>query len=326
MRRLSNEGIRNEEMILIIAPEDDFHAIVVSERLQDLGHECQIWNTTWFPWKDRISWTPGQHATCKGFDTISFKDVSRIWWRRYRYPTPSPQLTDPHVKRFCDSEAHAFLHGLLSEGIPVTNNPSAERRADSKVIQLRLAHQLGLQIPRTIISNENEAIIKFLTSVPRAICKTLVCDYPHGIETRICTFEDFLDPENVALAPTIVQELVPCAADIRVCIVGERIFAGELVRPHASEEDVDWRMTASGWRPHKLPTNVGRLLRAMLNEFRLEMGSFDLRYTPDERYVFFELNPSGQFLFLEIDAGLRISEAVAETLSNRKDASKAAFK
>lgn len=96
-------------------------------------------------------------------------------------------------------------------------------------------------------------------------------------------------------------------------IVGEEVFAGELVREDADEE-VDWRMTPSGWRAHELPDEVRSGLRALFREFGLETGSFDLRLTPDDDYVFFELNPSGQFLFLEIDAGLPISEALASFL------------
>ncbi len=302
-------------LILLLAPEDDTHALVVGERLREAGREFLIVNTTWFPWRNRMTWTLDGPAASEGLASFNLTDVSVVWWRRFRHSTPSPAIADPNVRRFCATEATTFLRQVLTEVHVVINDPAAERAASQKLAQLRRAREHGIRVPETIVSNDRQRILAFIERHDEVICKTLVCDYPHSIPTRRCTALDFADEASASLAPTVVQELVPCRRDIRVCVVGDEVYAGELFRADAAEA-VDWRMTASGWRRHALPDELARSLRALIRSFRLDMASIDLRLTPDDDYIFFEINPSGQFLFLEIDAGLPLSRAVAHYLAH----------
>jgi hypothetical protein len=302
--------------ILIIAPEDDLHADVVSERIQRAGHHCINWNTTWFPWKNSVSWdsSGGAHFRLLGCE-FALNEIGAVWWRRYRPATINPMITDAHVKQFCSSESSALLQSIFYHSDKVINSPIRERAASLKQAQLVAAIRLGIRIPRTIISNDGAAIRRFVQREKATICKTIVCDYPHSVPTRTCSLADFANDEEVALAPVIVQELVPCALDIRVCIVGDQIFCAQLWREN--REEVDWRMTASGWKPHSMSKDLIHQLQTLIRSFGLDMASIDLRLTPEGDYYFFEINPSGQFLFLEIDAGLPISNAVAELLIKR---------
>lgn len=304
------------QQILIIAPEDDLHADVVTQRVQRAGHNCITWNTTWFPWKNSVSWDSNgrSHFRVLGCE-FALDEISAIWWRRYRPATISPMIIDSHVKQFCSSESSALLQGIFYHSEKVINSPMRERAASLKQAQLVAATRHGIRIPRTIISNDGAAIRRFVQSEKATICKTLICDYPHSVPTRVCSVDDFANDEEVALAPIIVQELVPCALDIRVCIVGDQIFCAELWRKN--REEVDWRMTPSGWKPHLMPKDLMDQLQTLVRYFGLDMASIDLRLTPEGDYYFFEINPSGQFLFLEIDAGLPVSDAVASLLIKR---------
>lgn len=300
--------------VLIIAPENDIHALVVKERLAARGVDSAIWNTTWFPWKSRISWTPDGSVQCQGNEDINFKKYGAIWWRRYTGPTMDPVMSDAHVKQFCEGESRAFVKGILTSAKNIINHPSTELHASSKIVQLQIANELKLDIPKTCISNDAEKIREFIGEVDRTICKTIYCDYPHSVPTRECFVEEFEDQTAVALAPVLVQELVECVADIRVFIVGDKVFCGELVRNDGNSK-VDWRMTCGGWKPHVLPEQMKSLLLKLIRRLDLHMASCDLRLRPNGEYSFLEVNPSGQFLFLEIDAGLPLTEEVAGYLA-----------
>jgi glutathione synthase/RimK-type ligase-like ATP-grasp enzyme len=302
-------------MILIVAPEDDLHACVVAERLRARGSDVFILNTTWFPWRHRISWSTEQgSAKITGAAAIDLSAVSTVWWRRFRQPTPDPCITDPHVKRFSVSESAHALRGIFASlAIPVINDPGAERHASLKLVQLHLAKKVGLAVPRTIVSNDRGAVLDFIRSCEHAICKTIVCDYPHNILTRTCVASEFESERDVSLSPIIVQERVDASLDIRATIVDSLVFAGELERSDINE-NVDCRATASGWRRHTLPLAIQEQLLDLASSLGLTTGSVDMRLAQDGRYVFLEMNPSGQFLFLEVDAGLPISEAFADLL------------
>jgi D-alanine-D-alanine ligase-like ATP-grasp enzyme len=50
-------------------------------------------------------------------------------------------------------------------------------------------------------------------------------------------------------------------------------------------------------------------------ELNLEYGALDFVLTPDGRFVFLEINPNGQWLWLDDMLSLGITTAVAEWLS-----------
>ena len=48
----------------------------------------------------------------------------------------------------------------------------------------------------------------------------------------------------------------------------------------------------------------------------VSFGAVDMIVTPNDRYVFLEINPSGQFGWIEKLTGLPISRTIAEVLAN----------
>ena len=52
-----------------------------------------------------------------------------------------------------------------------------------------------------------------------------------------------------------------------------------------------------------------------MDYFCLNYGAIDIILTPDGQHVFLELNPCGEFFWLEVAPGLPISEAIADVLA-----------
>ena len=98
-------------------------------------------------------------------------------------------------------------------------------------------------------------------------------------------------------------------------IFGRSVFAAE-VTTYRQEADVDWRIDLTAtWSTHNLPEDVQRKLLKLFDELNLHYGCVDLRLQPDGVYVFFEVNPAGQFLFIEIDTGQPLTYAMAHLLA-----------
>ena len=68
------------------------------------------------------------------------------------------------------------------------------------------------------------------------------------------------------------------------------------------------------WRPYQLPREVEERILRLMDYFVLNYGAIDIIVTPDGRHVFLELNPSGEFFWLERTPGLPISQAIADLL------------
>jgi glutathione synthase/RimK-type ligase-like ATP-grasp enzyme len=69
-----------------------------------------------------------------------------------------------------------------------------------------------------------------------------------------------------------------------------------------------------------LPPEIIAKLHELMTRLGLVYGAIDLRLTPEGRYVFLEINPAGQFLYVEYATGQPIAAALARTLSKDRAA------
>jgi len=232
---------------------------------------------------------------------------------------------DAGVYTFCVQESRAaFLGSLLSHDARWMSHPAAIWQAEFKPFQLSVAVDCGLRIPRTLITNDPAEIRTAFADFDGMIVKPVRTGFivNEGQEFSIYTSrvlkEHLAEIDRARWSPAIYQELVPKRFDIRVTIVGERIFAVAIDSQSDPTATVDWRQTQNPELPHysvSLPDAIVRRLLDMMKRLDLSFGAVDLIETPDGQYVFLELNPSGQWLWLDDKLHLGISDAVADWLS-----------
>ena len=88
-----------------------------------------------------------------------------------------------------------------------------------------------------------------------------------------------------------------------------------------NEGKIDWRQGYDHglrYEPYDLPNDISEKCIKFLERMRLNFGAFDFIVTPSGEYVFLECNPNGQWLWIEMETGLKISEAIADTLASRE--------
>ena len=71
------------------------------------------------------------------------------------------------------------------------------------------------------------------------------------------------------------------------------------------------------WTKATLPADVKRRVFQLLERLGLVSGALDFIVTPDGRHVFLEVNPAGEWGWLERDLGYDISGAFARALTRR---------
>ena len=79
---------------------------------------------------------------------------------------------------------------------------------------------------------------------------------------------------------------------------------------------VDFRMEMNSARMEavELPEDVIARLHNLMKRLGLVYGAIDMRLTPDGRYVFLEINPAGQWLFVEQQTGQPITKSLVRLL------------
>lgn len=311
-------------MILVISYPGEEHTDDVVTRLNGRGLDVLRIDLADFPGQTALScsWDPSrepQAMITTPAGTFDLHDVQAAWWRRVRHPTVDPAVTDPNAAAFILSETHEAVSGMLdSLRCPWMNPRGADAAAHHKPLQWTVARQVGLTVPDTLVTTNPDDARRFIQRAPgsKTVFKAFIAMADAWRETRLVEDSDLEHLASVRLAPVIFQEYVP-GVDLRIIQVGERFYAAELDARRTSYP-VDMRMVIgeAQVRAVSLPQAVEDQLLALQRRLGLVYGAIDMRRTDSGEYVFLEVNPAGQWLFVETLTGLPISQAVADQLEH----------
>jgi glutathione synthase/RimK-type ligase-like ATP-grasp enzyme len=313
------DGGEDRHQILVVAVARDLHARAVVDALRRKGVPV-----AWVDFADprgvprmalSIEDTPEAAVVMPQGGAVQLESVHTIWWRRPRAPDPSEEL-DSEVREFVTSEWEHFLASLEAV-IPArwVNPPAASRIAARKVEQAIVAREEGLSVPRTLVTNDPEAVRGLAAEGRRLIYKRLGTAHRPLTATKELRPSDLDRLEVLPACPAIFQDRVDARLDIRVTIMGTEVFGAE-IESQMGSSPLDWRFDHTvPFRPHQLDDTVATQLLAMMKRLSLLYGAIDLRLTPEGEYVFLEVNPGGQYLFVELLGGVNLSERFANFLA-----------
>jgi glutathione synthase/RimK-type ligase-like ATP-grasp enzyme len=204
------------------------------------------------------------------------------------------------------------------------SRPSAIDAAECKPLQLALAKKIGFEIPSTrVVSSISDVGRVFREMGPGLVAKPVRSgflsdgDGGFAMYTTRLTSEMLAASSNAVPTPIIVQKEIVKRSDIRVTVVGTQVFAAEILSQDDPSAIVDWRRTENPDLEHRridLPERVQGQCVQLLRGLNLTFGAIDLIRTADDSFVFLEINPSGQWLWIEDQLDYPISNAVADYL------------
>lgn len=313
-------------MILIISSEHDDHAQAVLDRLHESETKTRLLDLSDFPQNHQLSIrydrSGGQQVVLvRESDTLTLTDCDVVWWRRPQPFALHPTI-DTHVDHnFAYTECQAAVDGLWRTLDAVwINNLAKNAEAAHKVYQLQLAQSVGFEIPPTLITNNPEEARAFVDEhgPESTVYKSFAATEQAWRETRVLEAAEVEQLDSVRFAPVIFQEYIPADVDLRITVMGEQLFAAAI---HSQETDypIDYRMRMDEARvePFDLPTGILEKIRAYMFNLGLVYGAIDMRLTPDGEFVFLEINPAGQWLFIEHRTGQPMTETFASLLASQ---------
>jgi hypothetical protein len=219
-----------------------------------------------------------------------------------------------HPDYFFCSECRYLIRELynvaVAAGAYALVEQGAERRL-GKVRQLLLAKQY-FKIPQWAIF-----LGKHYKAPENTIVKSLSGEQVDSDNVLYTTRVDdqVLDPDYVWLT----QDAIKKTADLTVCFVDGRIFAFALT---AASDSTDWRKDLGKgeqhWRPYRLSTQTFTHVKSFMRDCRLNYGRLDFVLDGEDLF-FLEVNPNGQWAWLDLDDESGLVSAVVEAVCGRGD-------
>jgi len=319
--------------VLIITHSEDNDSIDrVAEAIRELGDEPVRFDTDLFPTEIQLAarvhgdgddlvlrWKDGREA--------DLLEVTAVWYRRFQAGGKLPADLDPQLRDASLNETRRTLVGLFASLDAFWVDPfETVKHAMNKQLQLEIAREMGLAIPDTLTTNDPDAVRRFAAEHPDGIITKMLSSFAiyddEGRENVVFTNpvgpEDLEQMEGLDLCPMTFQENVPKDVELRVTVMGRQVFAASIASQTEERATHDWRREGAKmidrWQVHELPKDLRDRLLGLCDHLGLNYGAIDLILTPDGRYVFLEINPSGEWFWLEHYPGFPLSRALAEVL------------
>ena len=290
------------KIIVLAHPKDD-HAAPVCWALEQAGYKTACWSG--------VSWAEHEQASllvneqpCISLGTHRLESDDVLWLRQPDPPSGA-KATSPHS---------AFFDALacMLENLPVRciNPYSASCLVRNKAVQLQLAGASGLRIPATLMSNSPAAVREFFDENPNnAICKAFATHvWQQQGSTDVTVTETFSlnraelpeDDEVFTYSPAIYQEKVRKQFDVRMVLMGDRVYSFAVRTPANS---LDWRHDAALKNASVERIDTPAAVESGILRFAAAAGvctgSLDFAVDRNGEWWFLEINEQGQFLWLD---------------------------
>ncbi|MBP5976193.1 MvdD family ATP-grasp ribosomal peptide maturase [Brasilonema sp. CT11] len=323
--------------VLIVTFSKDNESIpLVIKAIEAKGEKAFRFDTDRFPTEVQLDIYYGDSEKViitDGEQKLDLSEVSSVWYRRMRYGQKIPDTMDKQFRDASIEETRRTVRGMIASikgfhfdkmsNVDVTNN---------KQLQLQVAREVGLLTPRTLTTNNPEAVKLFAQECKEhgIITKMLSSFAIYGekgeemvVFTNPVTDDDLENLEGLRFCPMTFQENVPKALELRITIVGHHVFTAAVNSQTLEGSTFDWRKEgralSNAWKPYDLPEDVEKKLLKLMAYFGLNYGAIDIIVTPDGRHVFLEVNPVGEFFWMEVfSPHFPISGAIAEILLTTK--------
>ncbi len=320
-------------MILILTVPVDPHADRVERKLRERKLDVFRFDPARFPAEAALS----LHYDPRGTASVTLRvDGTRIdlgatttaWYRRPRRPVAHLEIADVVARTFVEEESTTVVQDAWAS-LPIAWMPAPRhvlRWAQRKATQLRIAGQLDFELPPTLISNDPADVLAFYQQHNGQVVSKLAgfthvpeIDRAFARYTEVISTRDIGYADGIRFCPMIFQAYVPKRVELRVTVVGTDVFTAEIASQATHHTRHDWRHydpTATPISQHVLPLDVTERCIELVGHLGLRYGAIDLVLTPDGRYVFLEINPNGQYLWIEDATGLPISDAICDLLAS----------
>ncbi|MGE7136766.1 ATP-grasp domain-containing protein [Luteibacter sp. NPDC031894] len=296
---------------LILAPADDPHACALAWAIRRQGVE-PVWTPSLRAGQSHYTFRIGAEHEAFQDALLSGDRVSAVWNRRVHDPVPDCAEED---RQFATWEWKLFqrnvfaVDGAYGDALWI-NGFAAAQRAEHKLVQLSACRRLGIPFPDTVVTTDACEVAALIRRWGQVVFKSfLVHQWEerdsgrlHAVGVVLLNGDSELPADAIAVCPGIYQQYIEKRCDVRVTVMGNRLFAlrlgrgvdGAFVDWRGHSRDPEFRAEAMA-----LPVAVEAKLRELMRELGLVFGCIDLVVDKDGQFHFLEVNQAGQFLFME---------------------------
>ena len=315
-------------MILILSDKKDVHADAIVKGLLDGSESFFRLNLDVESLVEtQVKFENGRWEISQSNGMLNSSQITCVWNRRTFVELLLEETYDQTADfKIWKNEWNKFLVGFYSSlnSLQWLNPWRLNFIAENKFLQLETAKRIGFNVPELIVSNRKSELEGFLKKYPDSVLKLMHQDFYKtgenefkGFFVNKITLKDFEKFSDSGENPIVLQQYIEKAFEVRYTVVGTRHFVCKIDSQKSEKSRVDWRRYDLPNTPYsgiEAPEIIQSQVNALLQSLGLIYGALDFIVTPDNKWYFLEINPMGQFLWIEDLSGLKISDEIVSWL------------
>jgi ATP-GRASP peptide maturase of grasp-with-spasm system len=266
--------------------------------------------------------------------TLLSENITRFWYRRgeltIRYNLPKSLLLPNDItfelQRHINNNTHDVIHFLYHNLNNIPHIGSFYDNNTVKVINLQVAKKIGLAIPSTIITDNKITLMQFLGHYKNCITKGIRCNnwgvknqFEASCLTQFITLDEIMHLPDF-FAPSLLQEYIDKWVELRIFYIDRVCYTAAIFSQQDEQTKVDFRNyneeKPNRIIPYKLPNYIESKLILLMSELGMKSGSIDMLINNNEEYLFLEVNPIGQFVWISDSCNYNLEKILANYFNN----------
>lgn len=274
----------------------------------------------------------------QGERTITLSQISGVWIKRQSVLVTSEE--DQNYCGFSDycnyvlwrDEWNSVIKQLTVHlsflKIPFFDEVSSLANAEKKVFQLDIARSVGFNTPSSIVTNSkpqileflnhhnNEGILKLSTQPSFSNTNGIYFIYANKVSGT-----DFTEMDTTINSPFIVQNYIEKQYEVRYTFINGEHFVCKIDSQLSEISKVDFRRYDFANTPYtaiEAPDTIKEMVNSLMSRLNLNYGALDFIVDRNDNWFFLEVNPVGQYGWIEYLTGLTITKAILHYLLSKK--------
>lgn len=256
---------------------------------------------------------------------IFLRDIKIVWYRKFGF------LIEYEKKLGMNNDLLDYIyaefinvHNLILKLLEDKKTLCKKTSSFSKIDILNKANEVGLNIPKSLITNEKLKLIEFYNQNNRLIITKSIGEAKHvkykNSEFTLATHKveemEFL-PLN--FSPSLFQEYISKEIEIRVFYLDKKCYSMAIFSQNNEKTKLDFRnydkKNPNRFVPYKLPKIIENKIIDFMECIGLNTGSLDIiKSAINGEYYFLEVNPFGQFGMTSKPCNYNLHKKVADFL------------
>jgi len=301
--------------VLLLGSKADKHLEAIECQLKQL--QCEVVRTDIYQDTSDFAFYYDEGSADFRYKNKSITYFNSIYWRHNQENMfRDKQYSVEYLYK--QQEVINFFFGMSALTSMRWINPMLSAyKMENKPLQMALAVEVGLKMPKTLITGGRSYVDEILGNklsnlIEKAIGMAWAED---GTPTYTAEF-DYNKLRMSAVYPTIVQQRIRRESELRIYVIDERIIPIEIQVAMSHRTILDWKSIdfhARNYSYFSLPESLQEKLLSYHLRSGLVYAAYD--YIVDEEdFYFLECNPSGNWLFLPEKIANEITLAICRAL------------